>query len=361
MKNLNWKKRLIQTMWLAIAAGTIVLFGAAVQKKEKQLCKEVKIEIRGVEQDMFIDEKDVLDLININGLVTNRSMQSINLQVLEAALEKNLWVKNAELFFDNNQVLHVDIEERKPVARIFTKQGISFYVDSNSLRLPLSDKISARVPVFTDFPSDKAVLSTPDSLLLKDVTAFGKYIVADSFWMAQVAQMNITSKGFFEMIPTIGDQTIFFGNADDIENKFNRLYSFYKQAWLQNGINAYNFLDVQYQNQLVAMKKGSSQINNDSAKNVFATNDIQIIAPQASIITSATSSNNTSAGKLINDSNTTAKKTVLIGNKKLINNKQNKTSGHALSVSHKLFNAEEKVKVKQENHQPKAVFKKADQ
>ena len=84
------------------------------------------------------------------------------------------------------------IEEREPIARVFTLQGSSFYIDSSCMRLPLSDKLSARVPMFTSFPSDKKILSRPDSLVLNDVKQIAQYIQQDSFLMAQVAQIDIT-------------------------------------------------------------------------------------------------------------------------------------------------------------------------
>ncbi len=266
MKHINWRKRIVQTLWLLAGVGTILLFGAAMEKKKNKTCVDVKIEIANPDDQMFIDEKDIMDIINLNGNITQKNISSVNLRILETALEKNPWVKNAEMFFDNNQVLHVDIEERKPIARIFSVGGNSFYVDSNGLRLPLSDKLSARVPVFTGFPSDKANLSEPDSLMLEQVVQLGKFIVTDSFWMAQIAQVDITTKATFEIIPTIGNQTIAIGNADDLENKFNRLYTFYKQAWVQNGINTYEKLDVQFDNQVVAVRKGAAKAWIDSAK-----------------------------------------------------------------------------------------------
>ncbi|MGM3198787.1 cell division protein FtsQ/DivIB, partial [Bacillus cereus group sp. BC241] len=85
---------------------------------------------------------------------------------METSLETNPWVRNAEMYIDNQQVLQVLIEERQPVARVFTIQGGSFYVDSSGMRLPLSEKLSARVPMFTGFPSDNVKLSKPDSVLL---------------------------------------------------------------------------------------------------------------------------------------------------------------------------------------------------
>lgn len=263
---MNWKKRLVQVLWLLAGIGTIVLFGAAMQQKNHKTCAGVKVEISGVEDHLFIDENDVLAIINIKSVISNQATSKIDLRAIETALETTAWVQKAELFFDNKQVLQVKIVERQPVARVFTAEGTSFYVDSNSLRLPLSEKLSARVPMFTNFPSDRPVLAKPDSLLLESVVALGKYIVADSFWMAQTAQIAITPQATFEIIPTLGDQIIVFGTADDYAAKFNRLYTFYKKAWVQNGINTYEKLDVQYNNQVVAVRRGTAQIAVDSAK-----------------------------------------------------------------------------------------------
>jgi cell division protein FtsQ len=253
-------------LWLLVGAGTIVLFGAAMQQKSHKVCEGVKVEILGVEEHLFIDENDVLDIVNSNASITNKPISDIDLRATETALETTPWVKNAELFFDNKQVLQIIITERQPIARLFTMQGSSFYIDSVGLRLPLSDKLSARVPMFTNFPSDKATMAKPDSLLLQSVVAMGKYIMADSFWMAQTAQIAISPQATFEIIPTIGNQIIVFGTAEDIDKKFKRLLVFYKNAWLQNGINTYEKLDVQYNNQIVAVKTGTAKVLVDSAK-----------------------------------------------------------------------------------------------
>jgi cell division protein FtsQ len=342
MKQFNWKKRIVQTLWLLAGVGTIVLFGAAMEKKKNKICVDVKIEIANPDDQMFIDEKDIMDVINLNGNITQKNISSVNLRILETALEKNPWVKNAEMFFDNNQVLHIDIEERKPIARIFSVGGNSFYVDSNGLRLPLSDKLSARVPVFTGFPSDRQILSDPDSLMLQQVVQLGKFIVADSFWMAQIAQIDITHKATFEIIPTIGDQTIAIGNADDLENKFNRLYTFYKQAWVQNGINTYERLDVQFENQVVAVKKGIAKAWVDSAKAKQVINELMSVGKDS--ITAA-----------MKDSMKVMKPSAI---KNVIDTKQNKVSNKSLSFGQ----VGQTVKTKKPLAQkaaPKAVMKKA--
>jgi cell division protein FtsQ len=88
---------------------------------------------------------------------------------LEDRLENDTWIRNAELFFDNKQVLQVMVEEREPVARIFTMGGNSYYIDSSGAHLPLSDKVSIRVPMFTSFPSEGRRLRRRDSLLMDEI------------------------------------------------------------------------------------------------------------------------------------------------------------------------------------------------
>lgn len=264
MKKIAWKKRLIQAAWILAGIGTVVLMGAAMQKKNRKTCTDIKIEITGIEENMFIDEKDILELVNQKRKVVGTPVALLNLRAMETALEKNPWVKNAEMYLDNQQVLQIEIEERQPVARVFTMQAGSFYVDSAGLRLPLSDKLSARVPMFTGFPSDRLSLSKPDSLLLKDLVKLGMYILADSFWTAQVAQIDIQPGRQFELIPVFGDHIVRIGTVDNLDAKFNRLYTFYKQAWLQKGIHYYEKIDVQFNKQVVAVRKGMSGLRQDS-------------------------------------------------------------------------------------------------
>jgi cell division protein FtsQ len=103
-------------------------------------------------------------------------------------------------------------------------------------------------------------LSKPDSTTLQNILKFSSIIQKDSFFMAQIAQVNITPSGEFEMIPTIGSHTVLIGTADQLEDKLNRLFTFYKKVLVPAGINAYEVLDLRFDHQLVALKKGLQPI-----------------------------------------------------------------------------------------------------
>ncbi len=249
------KKILFITVWLCIGGGMFTLLMAAITKKNRGLCKDYSITIKGGEQNLFIDEKDVEQLLKkaTNGSIKGEPVASFNLHDLEHALENNTWISKAELYFDNQDVLHVTIEEREPVARIFTTAGNSFYIDSIGSSMPLSEKLSARVPVFTGFPAKKK-LNISDSLLLNDVKTIGNYIMKEPFWMSQVAQIDITADKTFEMVPLVGNHLVKLGNGENIAAKFNRLMVFYKQVMSKTGFDKYKLIDVQYKGQVVASR-----------------------------------------------------------------------------------------------------------
>ena len=85
------------------------------------------------------------------------------------------------------------------------------------------------------------------------------YINRYPFWKAQVAQIDINDNRELEVVPTVGNHTVLMGKAEDFENKFNRLFSFYKQVWTKVGLEKYETIDVRFNGQVVAIKKGTGR------------------------------------------------------------------------------------------------------
>ena len=66
----------------------------------------------------------------------------------------------------------------------------------------------------------------------------------------------------------LGDQVIRLGDADNLDEKFTKLKSFYKQVWAKTGFEKYEMIDVQYDGQVVAVKRGVGKVYMDTAKAV---------------------------------------------------------------------------------------------
>ena len=166
----------------------------------------------------------------VGGKPVGRPSALLTFGDIEHNLEQDVWIRNAELFFDNNEVLKVNVDEREPVARLFANDGKTFYIDSALKILPLSEKFSARLPVFTGFPLRMNILTKGDSILLKHIMNISMLLQKDSFLMAMIEQVDITPQRNFEMIPKIGNQLIVFGDATDAVEKFEKLKVFYKDG-----------------------------------------------------------------------------------------------------------------------------------
>ncbi len=266
-------KIMLAAVWCTIGAGVLVLLIAAIKSRNHKTCQGYEIEIAGGGDHWFMDKKDIVQLLTGNGAypIKGRAIRLFDLRKLEEKLEHDVWVKDAELFFDNNEVLRVKIVEREPLARVFTNTGNSFYIDSSGERLPLSDKLSAKLPVFTNFPTDKLQLNSADSLLMAGMRKVSAYLLRQPFWMSQIAQIDITPDKRFEMVPTVGDHIIEFGNGNDCDKKFGRLLTFYRKVLSKTGMNIYQRINVQFDRQVIGVRKGAAVSRFDSlqaARNV---------------------------------------------------------------------------------------------
>ncbi|MBC7902980.1 MAG: hypothetical protein H7Y27_06140 [Gemmatimonadaceae bacterium] len=255
----NIRKLLVLVAWIVTGGTVLVLLIAAISNKNHKTCKGVEINITGVQEHVFLDEKDIMQVIAAgqNNPPEGKIITNFDLAKLESVLERNIWVKKANLFFDNNQKLRVNIEEREPIARVFTVAGSSYYIDSSGTRLPLKDKMSIKLPVFTNFASEKSFHRGKDSLVLEGIKKIAGFLQSDPFWLAQVAQIDITAAGNFEIVPLVGNHIVMFGDGNDCAAKFKRLLVFYRQVSAKYGLEKYSVVNVQYDKQVIGTRRGT--------------------------------------------------------------------------------------------------------
>ncbi len=243
----------------------MALLIAAINMKNSRTCKSYKIEINKNNRQLFIDPKQVLAILTKDDeKITGKTIASFDLHKMEDQLKKNAWIKDAQLFFDNNRVLRINITEREPVARVFTTSGNTFYIDSSGMQLPLPERLSLKLPVFTNFPAEKMKMHGTDSALSDQVRKLAWYILKDPFWMADIEQVNITPSKTFQLVPMIGNHVIEFGDGNDYEKKFHRLFVFYKDVLSKTGFDKYAKINVEYAGQVIGTRRGSNISRSDS-------------------------------------------------------------------------------------------------
>lgn len=254
----NIRKAIFICAWLLVGAGAIVLLVAAVSSRNHQTCKGYDIDINGKDKrHWFLDKIDIVNVLTQNKTIgiKGKKIASFDLHRLESRLEKEVWILDAELYFDNNGLLKIKIKEREPIARVFNTSGESFYFDSTGHRLPLSNKMEAHLPIFKNFPGDgRKIKSTSDKKLVKQIKELSIYLARDTFWMNKLAQIDITPAREFELVPVAGNHIVEFGDATDKVKKFKRLLIFYQQVLPKTGPERYKRIRLQYANQVIGVR-----------------------------------------------------------------------------------------------------------
>lgn len=251
-KKKNIRRAIVIGACVLAGGGMATLLVAANRKEKAHYCKSIDITVRGSGEKLYIGKSDILVQLQhvANGSIINKPIETINVALLEKTLEQHQWIRDAELYFDTHDVLHVTVSEREPVARVFTTAGTTFYIDSAGQRLPLLPDVVVRVPVVTAFAAAKKV-GKKDSAVAKDVAAVAQYINTHPFWSAQIAQIDITPAGTFELLPVVGNHIIRIGRAENIDQKLSNLLLFYKQVLAKTGFDKYAVVDVQYNGQVI--------------------------------------------------------------------------------------------------------------
>jgi cell division protein FtsQ len=262
------KKSLIVCFQLLLVAGLIVCLGFAADKQKNTVCTKLDIYIDNRNGDMFINNADVLRILDDQtGSPLGKKANQISLPRMEAAVESNPHVQNAEVWMDLNGNVSIKIKQKKAVLRIINRGGESFYLDENGFIMPLSEIYTAPVPVATGEITETAQLFGYRSMnisanekiasvtVLDDLFRLVEFIEKDTFWTAQIQQIVVNEKSEISLVPTMGNHLIQFGKVEDVEEKFQKLMHFYLEGLNKTGWNNYGVINLKFKNQVVCVKK----------------------------------------------------------------------------------------------------------
>jgi cell division protein FtsQ len=249
-----WKRPIRVVGWTLLCIGTLSLFVAAMNTASTGLCAGVRISYASGGKGTYVRQNDALRWL---GFTTASSLQGkplneLDLRAMEQRLEKEPWVGDAEIYIDRNRVMHVQIREREPVARIFTTEGLSFFIDSSTGMIPINPSHTPRVTVFTGLPVNGKAWARRDSLLISEVRDVARSVGSDSIMSAQVEQVDLDPVKGFVLIPKMGEHVIVIGDSRDLPDKFRRLKIFYQQVLSKTGWSMYKELDLRFRGQVVA-------------------------------------------------------------------------------------------------------------
>ena len=230
------------------------------------LCNDLQIMMDDSINSGFLSKADIEELILIEEKdLLGYPVSNINTRILEDRIRKSPYIKNAEIFYDLEGILYVDVTQRTPVVKILTKTGSSYYMDREGYLFKPKGAFTPHIMIANGFFTEGQELQQVKNIadlkeqdkysewndLLKLVDFIGK----DEFWRSQLVQIYYNRSREFELIPRVGAHQILFGNIENMELKFRNLKTLYSEGFAYEGWNKYGIINLKYNNQVICTKR----------------------------------------------------------------------------------------------------------
>ncbi|WP_317044643.1 cell division protein FtsQ/DivIB [Confluentibacter lentus] len=228
---------------IVLLALVVFLYAFASSRNAVRKVSQPNIQFVG-DNNLFITYETVSKLLIQNyGDVKNMPKETLDLNVLERALNSNPMIKSAEVYVTVNGTLTAEIEQKRPIARVCT--NASYYIDDEGFYMPLSSNYSSRVPLVTGYVEKNN---------LKNVFAVASKIESDEFLKKNVVEIHQDENKVIYLKLRQCHFLVQLGSVDFLDKKVNNLKAFYQKSLKEKTLNNYSKVNLQFDNQVVCTK-----------------------------------------------------------------------------------------------------------
>ena len=249
------KKILKIATWIGIAVWFVVVLGFVSSESNQVLCTRIDVILSDTILHRFVTRADVRNMLEADDFqLQGYPLDEINTRQLESILEKNAYIKNAELSTDISGRLEVNVEQRIPLVRIMPYGKRGYYLDTEGEMLPLSDQYTPLILLASGnipFPKENSKANKQ----LEEIFRFCTYLTEHPLWKEQIVQIYVNKSGEYELIPRVGAHHILMGGMEKWEIKLRNLELLYKQGLSRYGWNSYGTINLKYTNQVICTKR----------------------------------------------------------------------------------------------------------
>jgi cell division protein FtsQ len=137
-------------LWILSIGLIIATLGFVNKSQQKLILKKPVINIDYETENRFVDEGDILAQVVNEEDANNLQLSRFNVKELEEKLANNNSIKEVEVFKTVDGKLVVDVKQRRPIVRVFSRNE-SYYIDEKGVLMPLSNKYTSRLLVVSGF------------------------------------------------------------------------------------------------------------------------------------------------------------------------------------------------------------------
>ncbi|MDR0712131.1 MAG: hypothetical protein LBF67_07295 [Prevotellaceae bacterium] len=253
---------------VAVAACVAAMLLHVRKQADKVLCTNIRVVIADSSDNRFVRKEDIPAIFRREKLAYfGKKISEIPTQEMEQALTERSLIRQADVYTTADGTLHVVVVQRKPIVRVYTDNGQSFYIDDEGFIIRPYSSYTSHVPIASGRITSPFGSSYKGSMFtlfeekkksdeqLQQLYAFASYISKNVFWQAQVEQIYFTAQGKVELIPRVGAHIIRLGSFENFEYKLHKLEVMYEKGMALKGWNAYETIDLSFGNQVVCRKK----------------------------------------------------------------------------------------------------------
>ncbi len=260
------KKVLQIIFWVILFAGLIAILGFAITEQKRVPCTGIIVKINDGNKPGFINEDDVLNLINKHFKnIETLYIDSINTGIIEAALKQNPYIRQVRVYKSITGQIRVELKRSNAFVRVINQQGEGFYIGAEGEILPLSGSFIPHILVAGGHipercnPEERRVLNIErqnmaEANLLESIWYLAKKINQHPVLNNAIAQIYVNSKGEFELAPLSGGHIVELGNVENLDLKFENLLAFYQAGAPKLDKKSYRIIDLKFNDQVVCKK-----------------------------------------------------------------------------------------------------------
>lgn len=259
---ISWKSTFIIVFDLVIAAYLFMAFTSwHTPEREYPVCTKVVINIADENENGFLNSAEVKALLEHYKMYPlNRRTEDINTRQIEAQLVRMPFVNTAQCYITQEGHVCITITQRTPIVRVKSSRGEDYYVDDNGGVMPNSQYTSDMIIVTGNVSKTYAC---------RYISLLAKNLMADDMWRNQIEQINLLPDNTIELVPRVGDHIVNIGPLPEASNdvtraervkdfvakQLHRLELFYHHGLSHAGWNKYDYISLEYGNQVVCRRR----------------------------------------------------------------------------------------------------------
>jgi cell division protein FtsQ len=211
------------------------------------VCSNLDIRFVNPDTTFLLSKTEIENILSNSKLhPLNKKYRNINIDSIENILRHNTMIKNVECYNIPSGKIILNIEQRKPLFLVM--DSTKYFIDHERRAIPFSSAYNSELIVVSGYVSEINILT--------DMYNFVEYINNDEFWLAEIEQIYVRQDKKIELVTKMGDAVVLLGTLDNYASKLNKLYALYKEVFSVKGWNKYNYINLEYRNQIVCNIQG---------------------------------------------------------------------------------------------------------